>query len=122
MPWELEISDRLSRWGFAGRSYRPGIYPIAFNDALVKAVENAPPGVTLYEVSEQLREPRFFSSGGGPTGMLELSDLKEGTPHEFKCKVKDCPAAPFGSTEALTAHRKRYHRRQPKRKKKEKKD
>ena len=122
MPWELEISDRLSRWGFAGRSYRPGIYPIAFNDALVKAVENAPPGVTLYEVSEQLREPRFFSSGGGPTGMLELSDLNEGTPHEFKCKVKDCPAAPFGSTEALTAHRKRYHRRQPKRKKKEKKD
>lgn len=121
MSWELEVSDRLIRWGFDGNSYRPGIYPVVRSDALVKAVENAPPGVTLYEVSEQLREPRFFSGGKAPVGPLELRDLKQETQHEFRCKVKGCPAAPFDSAEALTAHGKRYHRRQPRRKK-EKKD
>ena len=121
MPWELEVSDRLSRWGFAGTSYRPGIHPVIRSDALVKAVEDAPPGVTLYEVSEQLREPRFFSGGGGPSGPLELSDLRNPLSHEFRCRAKDCPAAPFDSAEALTAHRKRYHRRRPRRKK-EKRD
>jgi hypothetical protein len=109
MPWELEVSDRLSGWGFAGKIYRPGVHPVVFSDALTRAVKGAPPGVALYEVDEVAREPRFYSGDGPLTGVLELRDLKNPEKHEYKCKVKDCPATTFVSADALRQHRERYH-------------
>jgi hypothetical protein len=109
MPWELEVSDRFTSWGFGIKRFRPGIHPVVYDVALVDAVKRAPPGIALYEVGEALREPRFFSGDAPPSGVFELKDLKNPVTKKFKCKIKDCPADEFSSLDALRAHRERYH-------------
>lgn len=108
MAWEIEITDRYSSWGTAGRVFRPGIY-IVDDERILKAAREME-GIIVRRVKAK-DEPadETFPEAEQPKGPITTEDLKGSNAQEFFCDIGDCGAGPYKTRAGLSTHKRRAH-------------